>query len=142
MKQTQKQAVLDYLETGHTLTRTQAQCLLDIANLSAVISDLRKSGNKIDSISIGGGNVTYELDDNQPYEREFYEFLKGYGGLDWYIEARQDNLPDGVEFCLPKKEVQYLGAAFIWSDAGAKKRKYFDCLNDLWLTKLKTLKAS
>ena len=113
MKQTQTQAVLDYLETGNTLTRTQATCLLDIANLSAVINDLRKSGNKIDSIDIGGGFVRYELDDNAPFEREFFAFLKENGVLDFYIKHRTLKLK-GVEFKLDEEPHRYISNAFDW----------------------------
>jgi hypothetical protein len=135
MKQTQQQAVLEYLETGHTLTRTQATCLLDIANLSAVISDLRKSGNKIESISIGGGNVTYELDTNAEYEREFFELLKNQGVLDEYIEHVE--LVNKGEFRLESSEWRYVSHSFVWPWMDAVK---WSNLSTLWRSQLATIK--
>ena len=56
-KTTQKQAVLDYLKEGKTLTTRQAQIDLYISDLGKIISVLRREGHNITSISRTSTNM-------------------------------------------------------------------------------------
>ena len=117
-KQRQLKFVLDHLESSETLTAVKARCIYGIESLSSRISELRKEGHKIESIEIGGGFVKYELDDNAPLEREFFEFLKREGVLDEYIKLNTDaKMCGGVigEFNLSRFEPRrYVASAFAW----------------------------
>jgi len=135
-KRTQLKHVLDHLESGETLTAVKADCIYGIKSLSSRISELRKDGHLIDSIPIGGGHVKYELDDNAPFEREFFEFLKGYGGLELYIDGRSKCLGDGVEFTLPSETDEYVTGAFNWD---GELYEYWGYVNRLWLCELNIL---
>ena len=107
-----REAILDHLQSGDTLTATQARIKYDCHNLAARISELRlKYGHKIESIKIGGGFVKYELDTNQPYEREFFEFLKGKGLLDKFI-AKTTKYHG--HFALGRQPTHFIAEAFIW----------------------------
>lgn len=119
-KQIQLKHVLDHLKSGETLTSVKANCIYSIKSLSSRISELRKQGHKIDSTPIGGGNVKYELDDNAPYEREFFDFLKSWGRLDDYIKFTKEG--SGGVFALPECPYHFVYSAFtfsatsIWND--------------------------
>ncbi len=131
-KQRQLKFVLDHLESSETLTAVKARCIYGIESLSSRISELRKEGHKIESIEIGGGFVKYELDDNAPFEREFFEFLKGYGGLDEYIERTTEHHGG---FKLLKLPSDWIAGAFNWPFP----TKYWGDLDKLWSLKLETL---
>ena len=132
----QTETVLELLKAGQTITRTQATCLHDIANLSAVISDLRKEGNKIESIEIGGGFVKYELDDNAPFEREFFDFLVENDSLDSYI--KNSIYASYGQFMLPDKPMMWVSCHFIWSYTN-EGPDYWSALSCDWRKKLQTL---
>ena len=107
-----RELILAHLQAGDTLTATQARIKYDCHNLAARISELRlKDGHKIESIKIGGGFVKYELDTNQPYEREFFEFLKGKGKLDEFISK---NIKYHDTFKLDNNPISFIAGAFIW----------------------------
>ena len=112
-KQIQLKHVLDHLKSGETLTAVKANCIYGIKSLSSRISELRKDGHKIDSTPIGGGNVKYELDDNAPFEQEFFEFLKHWGRLDEYIKFTKEE--SGGVFTLPKSPYLFIYSAFTFS---------------------------
>ena len=107
-----REAILAHLLAGDTLTATQARIKYDCHNLAARISELRlKYGHKIESIKIGGGFVKYELDTNQPYEREFFEFLKRKGLLNQFIAKTTKY--HGF-FSLGREPQYYVAGAFVW----------------------------
>ena len=119
-----REVILAHLQAGDTLTATQARIKYDCHNLAARISELRlKFGHKIESIKIGGGFVKYELDTNQPYEREFFEFLTGHNFLNKdtilkeYIKLRCDEkntLNKAKFFTLPDYPNAFVSGAFAW----------------------------
>ena len=113
MSKLQTQTVLDHLETGQTLTATQARCNFDIHRLAARISTLRKSGHTIDSIPIGGGFVKYEF--SAPYELDFFQFLSARGILDEYIVANTA-FHSHEGFKLKGDPKYYLASLLIWPD--------------------------
>ena len=120
MSKQQNQTVLEYLESGQTLTSVQAQCKFDIHRLAARIRSLRKAGHVIDSIPIGGGFVKYELDDNAPFEKMFFEFLKDEGVLDEFIKLNEKyNYPD--EFKLANDPAFYVAGYTIWPSSSRNK---------------------
>ena len=111
----QRQVILAYLETGATLTQIQAGIRFNVPRLAARINELRYIGFKIESTRLKGGFVRYGLQtDTQPFEQEFFDFLKKYGGLDWYIKNRTGNLVDGQNFKLTSSVDGYIHAAFDW----------------------------
>tara|TARA_R110001599_G_scaffold246481_2_gene446557 strand:- start:208 stop:651 length:444 start_codon:yes stop_codon:yes gene_type:complete len=118
-KQRQLKFTLDHLESGETLTAVKARCIYGIESLSSRISELKKQGHKIESIEIGGGFVKYVLDDNQPLEREFFEFLKKEGVLDEYIKLNTASTMSGAiagVFSLSRIDDprRYSSSAFSW----------------------------
>jgi hypothetical protein len=117
-KKQQTQTVLDYLETGQTLTSTQARCKFDIHRLASRISTLRKAGNMIYSSQIGGGFVKYEMDDSAPYENELFTFLTSHLILDEYI-AGNESYNYGRGFKLHGDPKEYLSKLLIWPDVDA-----------------------
>jgi len=132
-KQIQLKHVLDHLESGETLTAVKADCIYSIKSLSSRISELRASGHKIESIKIGGGNVRYELDDNVPFEREFFAFLKEHDVLDNYIYLNTNS--NGV-FTIMGDPVTYVAGAFLFTSIGWRN------IHALWGIKLKELKSN
>ena len=136
-KQIQLKHVLDHLKSGETLTAVKANCIYGIKSLSSRISELRASGHKIDSIPIGGGNVRYELDDNAPFELEFFAFLKDRrdDALDWYIAHTTEE--SGGVFTLPKCPHNFIYSAFTFSHG-----TYWCDLAKTWHRVLKGLKSN
>jgi len=125
-----REAILTHLQAGDTLTATQARIKYDCHHLASRISELRlKYGHKIESVKIGGGFVRYELDTNVPYEREFFEFLKGKGLLDEFISKTIN-----YQGCFTLDEIPscFVAGAFVWdgewSDVSRKWNKSLDSI--------------
>jgi hypothetical protein len=158
-KQKQLKFVLDHLKSGESLTSVKAQCIYGIKSLSSRISELRKDDYNIISIPIGGGHVKYELDilmrgftpdpkfaikfdieddDNAPYEKEFFEFLKGKGDLDSFIK---NSLKVNGDFTLSDDVINYIADAFTWMRTEEKSAYWCD-LNSDWLSLYLNLKRS
>ena len=139
-KQRQLKFVLDHLESGETLTAVKARCIYGIESLSSRISELKKQGHKIESIEIGGGFVKYVLDDNQPFEREFFDFLQRNDALDSYIHNRITALEKTgkPEFELPDRPVAYISRALCWSETG-QGFNFWERLNVKWRNKFQSL---
>ena len=126
-----REAILAHLQAGDTLTATQARIKYDCHNLAARISELRlKYGHKIESVKIGGGFVKYELDTNQPYEREFFEFLKGRGLLDEFI-AKTTKYHGRFKLD-DRSSCSYISGAFVWLD----EFKAWNAISKRWNEKL------
>lgn len=136
----QRQAILAYLETGATLTQVQAGIRFNVPRLAARINELRYVGFNIESTRLKGGFVRYGLQtDRQPFEQEFFDFLKKYGGLDWYIKNRVGNLVDGQSFKLPTPASDYIHTAFNWH---GDQYQYWHNMNRLWKMQVEELEAN
>ncbi len=82
-------------------------------------------------------NTTTQTDEGQPYEQEFFDFLKKYGGLDWYIENRLTHL-EGAEFKLTTRPKYYISRAFKWP---LEQWKYWRDMCRLWKMELEEMEA-
>lgn len=76
----------------------------------------------------------------QPYEQEFFDFLKSHEALDDYIEEVQVWLY-GEEFELPDRPSTYISGPFVWQKSHLG-QDYWSNLSWKWIYQLKTLQEN